>query len=124
MSTIRTYDDLLSEKKRLEEAIQIQKELIKNDVALLRDELRPVHNAFSTMSKITSSKTDNPLFRTGLAIAGDVLLRSTFIAGGGWLTRLIAPVIARNISNIFFRKPKPIKDLIGKLFHRSNGVHK
>ncbi|HWA34439.1 MAG TPA: hypothetical protein VG737_09935 [Cyclobacteriaceae bacterium] len=124
MTTIRTYDDLLAEKKRLEEMLQIQKALIKYDAATLRDELKPVQNVFSTLSRVASSKTDNPLFRTGLAIVGDVLMRSTFIAGGGWITRLMLPIVARNITKMFFKRPKPIMDVVGRIFHRSNGIPK
>jgi hypothetical protein len=123
MSAIRSYDDLLDEKKRLETSIRLQKELIKEDIAMFREELKPARNALSAVGKIASAKRDNPLLRGGVEIASDIVLRSTFIAAGGWLTRLIAPLVVKNISNIFLsKKSGPVVSAwIGKLLHRSNG---
>jgi hypothetical protein len=122
MSPIRSYEDLLKEKKRLEDSVQFQKELIKEDLALLHEDLKPAKHVFSTLGKLSSTKSDNPLIRGGVGIAGDILLRSTFLARGGWITRLIAPLVLKNISNFFLsKKSAPVRGWIGKLIHRSNG---
>src|SRR4051812_46106898 len=104
MSNIRSYHDLLQEKKRLEASVLVHKELIKQDIAMLREELKPAQHMLSTVGKITSTKSDNPLFRGGVSIATDILLRSTFIAGGGWATRLVAPFVVKSISDFFLSK--------------------
>jgi hypothetical protein len=123
MNRIQSYDDLLEERRRLELLLQAQKELIRRDVAMLKEEFRPVQNALSAAKGVVSPRTDNLLLRTGLGIAGDLLLRSSLIAGGGWIARLVAPVVVKNVSNLLLKKrnPRPHLGWLGKLLHRSNG---
>ena len=54
MNKIRTYQDLLEEKQQLEAELLSMRELIRKDVAELKEEWRPVTNLLSGLGKITS----------------------------------------------------------------------
>jgi hypothetical protein len=52
--TIRTYDDLLREKQRLTALLQAQKELVRQDVQSIKQELAPVKKAIEWVGRLTT----------------------------------------------------------------------
>lgn len=125
MSHIKSYEDLLEEKRRLETELMVHKELIRQDLDVLREDFKPVQQILTTAGKMTSPRTDNPLLRGGINILGDFLIKGAVIAGGGWVTRLIAPMVVDKITDFFIKRKKPIptKNWLGNLIH-GNGRSK
>ena len=125
MSNIRTYQDLLDQKKELETSLDISRELMRIDVAELHQEWKPIHKFLSGFGKLTS-KGASPLLSMGLEIAADVLIRNTLLARTGWLAKFVVPFVLKNFSTHVLNKNgtsifKKLADRLGK--HPSNGRH-
>jgi len=116
MNDIKTYDGLLEEKKRLEEALVFQKGLIRQDLVELREELKPVLHLVSMVGKMTRNPA-NPLIAMGLGLAGEVFLKNIALARGGNIIRLLVPFLAKKAST-FFHKDK------GTFFQKLAGIWK
>lgn len=126
MSKIRTYQDLLEEKKQLEGELAQKRELIRKDVAELKQELKPITDIMSGLGKITAKGKANPLLSIGIGLIGDVLLKNILLPRGGWITRLVVPFLAKNFSTHVLNKDgKSIfRQLIDRFRnHKSNGQH-
>lgn len=121
---IQTYDDLVEEKKRLEELLTVQKHTISSNWVEMKEEFKPVNNIIAFFGKLTSRDKSNPLVNMGIDIGGDILLKRIILARAGWLTRLAVPYILKNYSsNVFAEKGK---SLVHRLKHwlkgQKNGV--
>lgn len=104
---IQTYDDLVEERKRLEQLLILNKEQISTNWIEMKKEFEPVNNVFSFLSKLTTRDKSNPLVNMGIDVAGDLLLRKILLARAGWATRLVVPFFLKNYSsNVFADKGK------------------
>jgi hypothetical protein len=99
MRTIKTYDDLLAEKEELTAHLATQKAFIKQDILMLKEELKPATNVVSLLGKMVRKDKTNPAIALGVDIVGDLLIKNTLLRRGGWLTRLVIPFIAKNLSS-------------------------
>lgn len=107
MNKIQTYDDLIEEKKRLEQLLIVQKEQISANWIEMKKEFQPVNNIISFFSKLTTRDKTNPLVNMGIDVAGDLVLRKIILAKTGWATRLVIPFLLKNYSsNVFAEKGK------------------
>lgn len=106
---IQTYDDLIEEKKRLEQLLGVQKEHISANWVEMKEEFKPVNNIISFFSKLTTRDKSNPLVNMGIDVAGDLVLRKIILGRAGWATRLVIPFLLKNYSsNVFADKGKSI----------------
>jgi hypothetical protein len=99
MNKIENYSDLLVEKKRLESLLIIQKEIVQNDILMLRKEIQPTIDLLQFMSKLTTKGRTNGFVTAGVDIIGDFLLKNILLAKSGWLVRLVIPFLVKNYSN-------------------------
>jgi hypothetical protein len=93
---IQTYKDLEVEKQNLEASLRVQRQLIRNDMAELREEFRPVKEALRFVGKFTTKDKSNPAIALGVDVAGDAILKNGLLKRSGWLTRLVVPFLAKN----------------------------
>ena len=98
-NTIQSYDDLLEEKKRLEQLLIVHKEQISTNWIEMKKEFEPVNNVISFFSKLTTRDKTNPLVNIGIDVAGDLVLRKILLARFGWATRLVVPFLLKNYSS-------------------------
>ena len=99
MNKIQTYDDLLAEKAELERLLIDQKAIIRQDIAALKEELKPAAAVLKFLGKITAKDKSNSLLKLGVSVASDVMLRNVVLAKSGWLTKLIVPYVARTLGS-------------------------
>lgn len=120
---IETYDDLLEEKKRLEQLLIVNKEQVAANWIEVKNELQPVNNVFALLGKFTRRDKSNPLLNVGLNVAGDLVLKRFILARFGWLTRMIVPILVKNYSsNVFADKGRSVVQKIKHwLRSRKNG---
>jgi hypothetical protein len=124
MSEIRTYNDLLEEKKRLEAVLVIQKRIIHEDLIELREEIRPALNLLSIVGKITNRNSSNPLIGIGAGLVADVFLKGMVLSRTAKITQLIVPFLANKVSAYFDnRKGGTIFQKLASVWkkHKSNG---
>ena len=98
---ISTYEELRSEKRRLEELLTAQKALIRHDVAAIREELKPVRKVVKVLGKLTSRDRSNYLLTSISDLAVDLVVKKGIMARSGWLSRLIIPYLTKNLSSHF-----------------------
>lgn len=97
--TIRTYDDLLREKQRLTALLQAQKELVRQDVQSIKQELAPVKKAIEWVGRLTTRDRNNVLL-TGMSdFLVDVIVKKGLLGRAGWITRIAIPFVAKNLSS-------------------------
>ena len=108
MSSIRTYNDLLEEKKRLEALLVTQKGAVLRDLIELREEFRPALNLISTVGKLTSRNGSNPLISMGVnlvgGLAGGLLLENVILSRGAKIARAVVPFLATKLSGFLNKK--------------------
>lgn len=104
MSNIRTYNDLLEEKKRLEAVLVIQKGIIRQDLIELREEFKPALHLLSIVGKITKGSTSNPLIAMSINLLRTLFLKNMAIPSSSQITRIILPFLAKKVFTYFLNK--------------------
>ena len=123
--SVATYQDLLDEKERLTQLLKAQKELVRLDFEEVKAELAPLRSAISTIGKITTRDSNNPVL-TGIAnTVIDVAVKNVLLNKAGWITRLVVPFFMKNFSShVIADNKQPILKKIFSLFgkkHKMNG---
>jgi hypothetical protein len=98
---IKSYDDLMNEKERLKTLFNDQKQGIRNDLSALKDTFNPVKNVAKSLGNFTSPDKSLGLLNTGLSFALDLILRKFLLKKSGWLVKLAAPFIIKNLLSHF-----------------------
>ena len=121
MSSIRTYEDLEAEEKRLQALLYSHKENIKESFTNVKRSLNPFRKVIDTVSKLFSGDRSNPITKIGVDLGLDVLLRKFILARAGWVTKIIVPFFIKNYSTHFVKEYKKSKLLqrIRNIFRQS-----
>ncbi len=98
-NTIRTYEDLLEEQQRLLGVIKTQEELIRKDIAGVREGLKPFNKVAQQIHKMATRDNTAPLMNFGIEFGVDLLLRKIVLAKAGWFTKVIIPFLVKNYSS-------------------------
>lgn len=104
MNEIRTYNDLLQEKERLETSLAIQKKLVHQDFIDLKEEYRPALNLLSSVSRITNRSRTNPLLAVGVNVAGEIFLKNMLLSKSHKIIQFTVPFIAKKAVNYILTK--------------------
>lgn len=130
-STIRTYEDLVAERQRLESLLLTQKQIIREDIDEIKVELAPVKTAINFVGKLTTQDHSNPLLNGTINTIIDLVVRKGILAKAGWFTKFIVPFVMKNFSSHVVDEKKD--DILRKVFslfkkkkkgeetHNSNG---
>lgn len=98
-STIRTYEDLLKEQQRLLGVIKTQEDLIRKDIAGVKEGLKPFNKVAQQLNKMATRDNSAPLMNFGLEFGVDLLLRKFILAKAGWFTKIVIPFLVKNYSS-------------------------
>ena len=112
--SIKTYEDLLRERRRLEVLLNTQKELIRQDITELKLHLQPAVKVFSLAGKIFTREKNNVLLAGGINHLIDMVFKKIVLSRSSWLTRLVVPFFIKNYSSHFVAEHK--SELVEKLF--------
>jgi hypothetical protein len=113
-NTIRSYNELLIEKQKLQSLLAAQRELISYDIQDLKAEFKPAIDAVSLLGKVTTRDSSNPLFNIATNSLVDILLKKIVLSRSGWLSRLAIPFFVKNISSHFIAEHK--EEIMNKLY--------
>jgi hypothetical protein len=108
-SKIRTHEDLIAERIRLEGLIANQKNIIRHDLdelkAGFKKEIKPAVDAAEFVKKLVKPETRNETIITvGAQIAIDLIMRR-LLRKSNVLVQVLLPRILKNYSSHFFKKP-------------------
>ena len=121
MSSIRTYEDLEAEEKRLQALLYSHKANIKDSFSAVKDGLNPFKQALDTAKRLLSRDKTNPMMKFGVDLGVDVLIRRLLLSKAGWVTKIVVPFVVRNYSSFFlteYKRLKVIQKIVG--FFKSN----
>ena len=105
MSKINNYEELVAERIRLEEQLQLQKAILSAQVNEVRSKVEPLISLASIFGIFKKQEIGNSsLLRTGLSMGIDLLVRDTLLAKASWMARALLPPILKGISNQFTKK--------------------
>jgi len=117
--SIRTYDELLAYQEQLKQDMKTHRQAIREDIQHLKVEFMPLTNAAGAASKLFIRNKDHSIFVNGAGSLIDFALRKIVLRKSGWLTRLVVPFIAKNISSHFVAGKQ--YDLLNKLIAMVQG---
>ena len=96
---IRTYEDLLREKSRLEALLQVQKDTIRQDVVEIKEGLKPIRTAIGVIGTFATRDNSNPLLTSATEGLVNLVVKKLLLARSGWITKLVVPFLVKNISS-------------------------
>ena len=118
---IRTYEDLMEEKERLNQLLAAQRELIRQDFNEIKEELAPVRSAISMVGKFATRDNRNFLLTTAAETAIELVIRRMLLAKAGWFTKLVVPFVMKNFSSHVLADNKDkILEKLAKWFGKKN----
>jgi hypothetical protein len=111
MSSIKTYDDLIAEEKRLQALLYSHKESIRDSFAATKESLNPFKAAINTAKSLFTRSKTNPLAKFGVDFGVDVFLRRFVLARAGWFTKIVLPFVVKNYSTYVIKERHKYKFL-------------
>jgi hypothetical protein len=120
MSKIKTYEDLLQEEQRLLAQLKATEVLIRDDIAGVKEGLKPMGNAINLMSKIMTRDRTGALANFGLDFSVDLLVRRFLLAKAGWFAKIVIPYVIKNYSSHIITEQQRAKLMqkISKIFSK------
>jgi hypothetical protein len=97
--SINTYEELMQEKERLKILFKVQKEVIREDINEIKEELAPVKKAISVGSKFFTKESGNVLLNATSNTLIDLVVKKFLLARSGWLMKIVVPFLAKNYSS-------------------------
>jgi hypothetical protein len=97
--SIKTYEDLLQEEQRLMQVLRSQEVLIREDLAGLKESLKPVGKVYNVLHKMATRDHTGPLTNFGIDFGIDLFIRRLILARAGWFTKILVPFVIKNYSS-------------------------
>ena len=104
MNKISNYNELVSERIRIQQELALQKAQINEEIREIKDKLKPVTGILSFFNTPKKQSLKSTAMQVGANIGIDVLLRNTVLGKASWLTRFILPFVAKKISSKVIEK--------------------
>ena len=96
---IRTYEDLLEEQQRLISRLKTQEQVIRVDIAGVKEGLKPLGKAWDVVNKMATRDNTAPVLNFGMEMGIDLLIRRVLLARAGWFTKIVVPFLVKNYSS-------------------------
>lgn len=129
MKKIKTYEDLLQEEQRLLSQLKASELLIRDDIAGVKEGLKPIGKVMKTISKFTTRDKTGAFANFGLDFSVDLLVRRILLAKAGWLTKIVIPYVVKNYSSHFISEQQKAKlmqkisNILSKLRPKPDTAH-
>jgi hypothetical protein len=122
---INSYQDLVEEKTRLEALLSAQKELVRQDVNEIREELAPLKTAVTWIGKVTTKDKGNWLMTATADTIIDIVLKKMVLSKAGWITKLVVPFFMKNFSShVIADNKNKIVSALSSFLSKKNGKMK
>ena len=96
---ITTYEELLQEELRLTAQLSSSKELIKDDLAGIKEGLNPVKQVAKTVRILFTRGDNGPLLNFGMNFGLDVFVRRVLLGRASWITKVVVPYLIKNYAS-------------------------
>jgi hypothetical protein len=119
MKEIKSLKELKAEKARLKLQLSSTEELIREDVEWINQELSPLRQAGKLFSSAMVNK-NHGILNNGVRFTIDGILKNLILSRAGWITRLVVPYLAKNLSSNYIMEKRPeIFGILRNLIHKA-----
>lgn len=102
---LKTYEDLLVEKQKLEVLFEAQKALVKFEIDDIVAEIELAFNVMEFLKKLSLRNKENPIMQTGINLLIDALSNKTKGENAGFLRTAVLPYIIKNYAGNLLSGP-------------------
>jgi hypothetical protein len=99
MNKISNYEELVLERKRIENKIEEEKRNINQKVSELKEKFEPLLYVLPFLSFFKRKDQGSPLLKTGMSLGIDWLLGRGILSKANWLVKLLAPAVLRSVTS-------------------------
>ena len=103
---ISSYEDLEKQRQRLMQKLREHENLIKVDIAGVKEGLKPFGKALETVNNLVTRDNTTPVLNFGMEMGVDIFIRKFLLAKAGWLTKIVIPYLVKNYSSHFIGEEK------------------
>jgi hypothetical protein len=114
MNKENSYASLMLEKERLEQLLEHQKAVLREDLADMKKQLAPAYELLNKLGRFTRGAQSVPLLGVGVGLGADLLLGSRLQRKASPIIKYGMPIAARFVGSGLFKK------LLTKVFSRKN----
>ena len=100
MSRINTYEELVTERKKIEANIAASKLILHEGIRDLKEKLEPFLYLLPVLNIIKKKETNNTFLKFIASLAIDVIVGQRLLSKSGWLSRLIIPLVLKGASSL------------------------
>jgi hypothetical protein len=111
MTRISNYDELVSERIRIESIISNQKQVIKDDFEALKEKFEPFLYLLPLLNIFKQKSASHPLLNLGASLGIDLLVGQKLLSKSNWLLRLIVPLFLKKASSMVINGKKDQADV-------------
>jgi hypothetical protein len=105
MNRINNLEELLMERRRIEVQIAEQKQGLIEELIDVKQKLEPFLNLLPVLNIFRKKEPNRSLLST-ISSLGIDLVGQTYLAKSSWITKFLAPLIAKGISSSLLSKNK------------------
>jgi hypothetical protein len=98
MSKISNYEELVTERRRLENELLLKKSVLNAEIDNLKRKIDPILNIMSFFTNLNAKSNRPSLLKIGTSVGIDVM-RQTVLSKAGWLTKLLLPMVLKGVSS-------------------------
>lgn len=106
MSRITNYNELLLEKKRLQNELAVLNEAIGSQIDQIHDRLKPFIKVAGFVGGFGKKEDSPSLLRMGAEKGLDLLLKPKVLSGAGWIAGIALPFVVKRITSALVNKFK------------------
>ncbi len=124
--SISSYEELLEEKARLNALLSAQKNLVRQDINMIKAELVPVRKALNVAGKFATKENRNDMLTIAADAVIDMVIKRIVLSKAGFITRTVVPFLMKNFSSHVIADNKDkIINMITSLFSKKheNGTY-
>jgi hypothetical protein len=96
---IKTYEDLIQEEQSLTVQMHSYRDLIKEDIAGIKQGLNPIKRGAKVVKGLFSRDDNGPLLNFGLNFGMDVVLRRILLGRASWIAKVVVPYVVKNYAS-------------------------
>jgi hypothetical protein len=120
INQITNYKELLQEKARLKGVLAEQELQIKNDWAVIKEDLRPFTHVTTTIRNLLTRKATMSAMQLGVNIFADGFVKKVLLSNTGWIIRTLVPFFIKNYASHLSDEPGKIVHKIKNFFRKKH----
>lgn len=111
MNRINNYEELLAERKRIENNIIDQRLILKAGLQDAKEKLEPFMYLLPVLNIFKKKENNHSLMSTATSVGIDLFVGQKLLSKAGWVTRLFVPMILKGVSSLMMKNKKVKADI-------------